>query len=171
MTVLVLMGVSGCGKTTVGAQLAAHLGWPMLEGDDLHPPANIAKMAAGTPLTDADRWPWLHAIAARIAAWRAAGRSGIVTCSALKRAYRDILVAGHPDVRVVYLQGDKALIQARLAGRHGHFMPPALLDSQFAALESPTAEERPIVVHVGPPAAAIVAEILDTLRVEHIAGP
>jgi carbohydrate kinase (thermoresistant glucokinase family) len=170
MTVLILMGVSGSGKTTIAKQLADVLHWPILEGDDLHPPANIAKMSAGTPLTDEDRWPWLRAIAAKIESWRAVGQSGTVTCSALKRTYRDILVGGHADVRVVYLQGDKALIAGRLAARHGHFMPAGLLDSQFATLEEPAADEHPITVHIGPPAEAVVADILAALRVEHIAG-
>jgi gluconokinase len=170
MTVLILMGVSGSGKTTIARQLANVLHWPIQEGDDLHPPANVAKMSAGTPLTDEDRWPWLHAIAAKIETWRVAGNSGIVTCSALKRAYRDILVAGHADVRVVYLQGTKELIAGRLAARRGHFMPAALLDSQFATLEEPAADEHPITVHIGPPAGAVVADILAALRVEHIAG-
>jgi carbohydrate kinase (thermoresistant glucokinase family) len=159
VTVLVVMGVAGCGKTTVGAALAAQRGWRFQEGDALHPPANVAKMAGGTPLTDADRWPWLAAIAAVIDGWRAAGESGVVTCSALKRAYRDVLVGERPDVRLVYLRGDKTLIAGRMAARKGHFMPPALLDSQFATLEEPGADERPIVVDIGPPAAEIVAAI------------
>jgi len=159
VTVLVVMGVAGCGKTTVGAALAAQRGWRFQEGDALHPPANVAKMAGGTPLTDADRWPWLGAIAAVIDGWRAAGESGVVTCSALKRAYRDVLVGDRPDVRLVYLRGDKALIAGRMAARKGHFMPPALLDSQFATLEEPSADERPIVVDIGPPAVEIIAAI------------
>ncbi len=148
--ILVVMGVSGCGKTTVARALAEQLGWAFQEGDALHPPANVAKMSAGTPLTDADRWPWLHAIAAVIDGWRARGENGIVTCSALKRAYRAVLIGDRPDVRLVYLAGDKALIAGRMAARKGHFMPAALLDSQFAALEVPGAEERPIVVDIGP---------------------
>ena len=167
MPVLVVMGVSGCGKTTIAAGLAAALGWPMLEGDALHPPANVAKMSAVTPLDDADRWPWLRAIAARIDDWRAADSSGIVTCSALRRAYRDILVAGQPDVRIVFLQGDQALIAARLAGRHGHFMPSALLASQFATLEEPGPDENPITIRIGPPAEAITNEILAVIRQQY----
>jgi len=157
--ILVVMGVSGSGKTTVARGLAERLGWRFQEGDALHPPANVAKMAAGTPLTDADRWPWLHAIAAVIDAWRAEGASGVVTCSALKRAYRDILVGDRADVRLVFLRGDKALIAARMAARRGHFMPPALLDSQFATLEAPGPDERPIVVAVDAAPEAIVAEV------------
>ena len=134
MTVVVLMGVAGCGKTTVGQSVAARKGWAFQEGDALHPPANVAKMAGGTPLTDEDRWPWLHAIAGVIDGWRAAGRSGVVTCSALKRAYRDILIGDRADVRLVYLRGEKAVIAGRMAGRSGHFMPAALLDSQFQGL-------------------------------------
>ena len=148
--VLVVMGVSGSGKTTVARGLAERLGWRFQEGDALHPPANVAKMSAGTPLADEDRWPWLAAIAAVIDGWRAEGVSGIVTCSALKRAYRAVLIGDRADVRLVYLAGDKALIAGRMAARKGHFMPAALLDSQFAALEVPGAEERPITVDIGP---------------------
>ena len=154
------MGVSGSGKTTVAKALAEHLGWRFQEGDALHPPQNVAKMAAGTPLSDADRWPWLTAIAAVIDGWRAAGVSGIVTCSALKRAYRQVLVGDRADVRLVYLAGSKALIAGRMAARKGHFMPAALLDSQFATLEPPEADETPIVVDIGPEPAAIVAELV-----------
>ena len=159
MTVLVVMGVSGSGKTTIAVPLAKSLGWRFQEGDDLHPPANVAKMHSGTPLTDADRWPWLRAIAALIDEWRAAGLSGVITCSALKRVYRDILIGDRPDVRLVYLQGDRALIAGRLQARHGHFMPATLLDSQFATLEEPGPDERPITVHIGPAPEVLVAEI------------
>jgi len=164
MPVLLLMGVSGCGKTTIGAALAERLGWAFLEGDALHPPANVAKMAAGTPLEDADRWPWLRAIAARIDAWRSAGTSGVVACSALKRAYRDVLIGDRGDVRLVYLRGDKDVIAARLAARKGHFMPPGLLDSQFRTLEEPGADEHPMTVAVGDPPDVIIANILEQLR-------
>ena len=129
----------------------------------MHPPANVAKMASGTPLTDEDRWPWLHAIAALIDAWRAEGASGVITCSALKRAYRDILIGDRPEVRLVYLQGEKPLIAERMAARHGHFMPPTLLDSQLATLEEPGPDERPITVHIGPSPDALVAEIVQRL--------
>ena len=157
--ILVVMGVAGSGKTTVARTLAERLGWRFQEGDALHPPANVAKMSAGTPLTDEDRWPWLHAIAAVIDTWRAEGASGIVTCSALKRAYRDILIGPREDVRLVHLAGEKAVIAARMAARKGHFMPTALLDSQFATLEPPGTDENPILVDIGPEAEAIILEL------------
>jgi gluconokinase len=164
VTVLVLMGVSGCGKTTVGAALAERLGWEFLEGDALHPPANVTKMAAGTPLNDEDRWPWLRAIAARIDAWRTDGVHGVVACSALKRVYRDALIGARDDVRLVYLRGDKDVIAARLAARKGHFMPPGLLDSQFRTLEEPGVAERPLVIAIGDVPDVIVENILEQLR-------
>jgi gluconokinase len=159
-SVLVVMGVSGSGKTTVAALLAGRLGWDFEDADDLHPAANIAKMHAAIPLTDADRWPWLHAVASWIDGNRGAGRHGVVACSALKRSYRDIIIGGRPDVRLVYLQGDRQLITARLACRHGHFMPAGLLASQFAALEEPTADERPIVVSIDRRPKEIVDDLL-----------
>lgn len=164
--VLVVMGVSGSGKTSVAEALAARLGWPVQEGDALHPPANVAKMAGGTPLTDADRWPWLDRIAAWIDAQLAAGVNGIVTCSALKRAYRERLVGDRRGVRLVFLQGERELIAARLAARRGHFMPPSLLDSQFATLEPPGPEEHPITVHVSAPPEALAARIIAALGAE-----
>ena len=157
------MGVSGSGKTTIAKGLADRLGWPLLEGDDLHPPSNVAKMHAGTPLTDADRLPWLHAIAAWIDARVAANEPGIVTCSALKHAYREILLDDRAHVRLVYLQGDKALIAKRLADRKGHFMPLSLLDSQFDTLEEPTADEHAIVVHIGGPPDDVVNKVIAAL--------
>jgi gluconokinase len=163
MTVVVVMGVSGCGKTTIAQGVADRLGWQMLEGDKLHPQANIAKMKAGTPLTDDDRWPWLHAIADAIDKWRGGGVSGVVACSALKRAYRDILIGARTDVVLVYLQGSHDLIASRMAARHGHFMPTGLLDSQFATLEEPGEAERPIVVSIVPPPDAIVETVLEKL--------
>jgi gluconokinase len=162
--ILIVMGVSGSGKSTVGALLAGRLGWALIEGDDLHPQANIDKMAHGIPLDDADRAPWLAAIGAKMDAWRAEGSRGVVTCSALKRAYRDTLAAGRPEVRFIYLQGDKALIAERLARRLGHFMPPALLDSQFAALEEPAAEEPVLTVAIGPAPKQLVQDIVDRLK-------
>jgi carbohydrate kinase (thermoresistant glucokinase family) len=161
--VIIVMGVSSSGKTTVAKLLAETLGWQYQEGDALHPPENVAKMSSGTPLTDADRWPWLHAIAERIDTWRRRGESGVVTCSALKRAYRDILIGDRPDVGLVYLKGSHDLIAARMARRKGHFMPPSLLDNQFATLEEPSADERPIVVDVGETPFRIVEEIMRRL--------
>src|SRR5216683_5843971 len=121
--VVVVMGVSGSGKTTVAKLLAETLGWQFEEGDTLHPPANVEKMSAGVPLTDADRLPWLRKIAETIDGWRARGESGVVTCSALKRSYRAIVVGDRPEVRLVYLQGSPALIRGRIAARQAHFMP------------------------------------------------
>ena len=123
--ILVVMGVSGSGKTTVGELLAERLGWQYQEGDALHPPENVAKMSGGTPLTDADRIPWLQRIAAQIDEWRGRGEPGVVTCSALKRAYRDIIIGSRPDVGLVYLKGSRELIGQRMAARKGHFMPTA----------------------------------------------
>jgi carbohydrate kinase (thermoresistant glucokinase family) len=163
-TIVVVMGVSGSGKTTVAAMLAGRLKVHFLEGDDLHPPANVQKMRGGTPLTDQDRWPWLYAIAARIDEWRAAGEGGVVTCSALKRAYRRIIVGDRPEVVLVYLKGSSEMIHHRMAQRHEHFMPVALLESQFRTLEEPGPDERPIVVDVAANPAALVATIVDELE-------
>jgi gluconokinase len=170
MAILVVMGVAGSGKTTIAERLARELGWRMLEGDAFHPAANVAKMAAGTPLTDADRWPWLRAIAAEIDTIRMAGGSAVVACSALKRAYRAILIGDRRDCRLVYLRGNPTLIAERLRGRRGHFMPPALLESQFATLEPPGADENPIDTPVGGEPAAIIAALLVRLREEGISG-
>ena len=137
--VIVLMGVSGSGKSTVGKLLAERLGWTFIEGDDFHPPANVAKMRAGTPLTDADRKPWLAALRERVDAACARGENVVLACSALKHAYRDYLEKHEPEcVHYVYLHGSEELIRQRLAARKGHFMPPGLLHSQFEALEPPT---------------------------------
>ena len=134
--IVVLVGVSGCGKTAVGQALAADLGWPFFDGDDFHPEANVAKMAAGTPLTDADRWPWLDRLAAEMAAVNERGADAVFACSALRQAYRDrFRRAG--DVRFVHLKGDHDTIAARLAARSHRYMPPTLLASQFATLEEP----------------------------------
>ena len=159
MTVL-LMGVSGSGKSTVGPALAAELNWPFLDADILHPQANVTKMASGIPLTDADRWPWFDRIVAEMRRYAAAGKNVVIACSALKQAYRDRL-AGGGSVRVVYLKGDAETIAPRLAGRRGHFMPPSLLASQFATLEEP---DNAIVVDITQPVAAQVAAIRRALR-------
>jgi carbohydrate kinase (thermoresistant glucokinase family) len=135
--VLVIMGVTGAGKTTVGEKLASELGWRFHDADDFHPPANKVKMNAGVPLTDEDRWPWLRALRSVIEQALADGAHAVVTCSALKQAYRDVLAGGLEGVRFVHLTGDPGVVAARLAGRHGHFMNPALLDSQIATLEPP----------------------------------
>ena len=162
-TVLVVMGVSGAGKTTIGEALAARLGWTFQEGDAFHPKANIAKMASGHPLDDADRAPWLARVEAWISHQLAAGRSGIIACSALKQTYRHALVAGRDDVILVYLHGGQDLIAERLKARHGHFMPPALLASQIAALEVPDPQEKPIEVDIAQPVAAQVDDIVEVL--------
>lgn len=151
-----VMGVSGAGKSTVGALLAERLGLPFADADAFHPAENIRKMSAGIPLTDADRWPWLAAIGAWLDARAAEGGGGVATCSALRRAYRARLLEGRPGVRLLYLRGEPALIAARQAARAGHFMPPALMQSQFEALEEPGPEERPIVLPVEDPPERIV---------------
>jgi carbohydrate kinase (thermoresistant glucokinase family) len=161
--VIVVMGVASSGKTSLGERLANHLGWPFRDADSFHPPENVAKMSGGTPLNDDDRKPWLAAIAAWIDDLRAAGRNGIVTCSALKKRYRDVIVGDRPDVALVYLKGSRALIGARMAARQHHFMPPALLDSQFAALEEPGEDERPLVAPVDLPKAEIERLVLGEL--------
>ena len=158
--VVVLMGVSGAGKTEIGTRLAKALGGTFAEGDDYHPPANVAKMRAGVPLDDADRGPWLEAMSREIGAWLDAGRTVVLACSALKQRYRDILKAGRPGVRFVHLKGDEALIRARLADRRGHYMPASLLESQLAALEEPSDA---ITVAIDAPPDAIVAEICEAL--------
>lgn len=157
------MGVSGSGKSTVAEGLAERLGWPFLEGDTLHPPANVAKMAAGTPLTDDDRWPWLEAIAAWIAAREAEGTPSISSCSSLKRAYRDLLRKGAPRVRFVHVAGDQAVLAARLGARKGHFFPAQLLASQFATLEPPGPDEDAVIVDLDQPPEAQVGAALAAL--------
>lgn len=160
---LVVMGVSGSGKSTIADHLARRLGWAYEDGDRFHPASNVAKMSAGHPLTDEDRWPWLQAIADEIDRLAASGERAVIACSALKRAYRDILVHGREDVRIVFLDGTRDLIAARLAARKGHFMPSGLLTSQFATLERPGADERPIIVSIDAPVEAIVDDIVNQL--------
>jgi gluconokinase len=162
-TALIFMGVSGCGKSTIADLVARQLGLPLIEGDDLHPPANIAKMTQGIALNDDDRRPWLEAIAARIDVWRQAGEQGIVTCSSLRHAYRDILRSGHTDVRFVFLKGSYALLLSRMQHRQRHFMPASLLESQFATLEEPGPDEA-ITVSIEQPAEGIVADTLAQLQ-------
>jgi gluconokinase len=159
--VLIVMGVSGTGKSTVAGMLAGHLGWELREGDDLHPAANVAKMSAGIPLTDEDRWPWLDEIVAWIDEQAAEQAPGIVTCSALRRSYRDRL--RRPNVIFVHLAGEREVIAARMAARLDHFMPTGLLDSQFATLETPGPDENVITVNLAHGPSEEVAEILKAL--------
>jgi len=161
---LVVMGVSGSGKSTIGESVAKRLHWSYEDGDKFHPASNVAKMSAGEPLTDEDRWPWLQAIADEIDRLAASGARAVIACSALKRSYREILVHGRNDVRIVFLDGTQDLIAGRLAARKGHFMPPGLLASQFRTLERPGADERPITVSIDAPVARIVDEIVSQLH-------
>jgi gluconokinase len=165
VSVLVVMGVSGSGKSTIAAMLAHRLHWLYEDGDWFHPKKNIEKMHHGEPLNDEDRWPWLHAIADWIDATRRSGNHGIVACSALKRAYRDILIGSRTDVRLIYLKGDPDLIARRVAARADHFMPPQLLDSQFRVLQEPAADERPITVKIAPHPREIVETIVKKLNI------
>ena len=161
---LVVMGVSGCGKTSVGRALAQALGSGFIEGDELHPPANVARMAAGTPLTDADRAGWLAEIGRRLGQAHAAGTGLVVSCSALKRSYRDGLRAACPGLLFVHLHGSADLLRQRLLKRTGHYMPPSLLDSQLATLEPPAADEAAITFDIAPPTAQVVAAALAQLQ-------
>jgi gluconokinase len=166
--IVVVAGVSGSGKSTIGGLLAGRLGWDFEDGDALHPAANIAKMLSGIPLTDDDRRPWLQTVGSWIDQQIAAGKSAVVACSALKRSYRDMLRQGRPAVRMVMLNADRGELAARLAARHGHFFPAQLLDSQLAALELPAPDEPCLVVSaVGPPA-AVAEEIIRRLQ---LTGP
>jgi len=160
---LIVMGVSGAGKSTIGEALAARLGWRYQDGDAFHPESNVAKMRAGHPLTDEDRWPWLHAIADEIDQVCKSGSHVIIACSALRRAYRDVLLGGRNDVRLVFLDGTEPLIGDRLNHRTGHFMPPGLLASQFATLERPDTAEHAVRVSIDAPVETIVDDILNQL--------
>ncbi len=161
---LIVTGVAGSGKTTVALELARRLGCPFADADDFHPPANVAKMAAGFPLTDEDRWPWLEAIAAWIRARAAAGETAVVTCSALRRAYRDVLRAASPGARFVHLTGPRGLLEQRIGGRRGHFMAASMLDSQLGILEPLAPDEPGITVDVSPAPPVIVSRILKQLE-------
>lgn len=163
---VVVMGVSGSGKTTLARGIAERLGWEFLEGDELHPRANVEKMAAGTPLTDEDRRPWLLAVGAWIDRCGAAGTSAVLTCSALRRSYRDLLRRGRPGVRFCHVTADPELIARRVEQRRGHYMPPSLLPSQLATLE-PLAEDEPgVTVSAGGPADDVLTEALTRLGLE-----
>jgi gluconokinase len=164
--VVVVMGVSGSGKSTIGALLAGRLHWEYEDADWLHPAANVEKMHSGIPLTDEDRWPWLNAVAEWIDHCRRSGERGVIPCSALKRRYRAVLIGDRPDVRLVYLKGSEALIARRIAARHEHFMPASLLHSQFEALEEPGRDENPITVSIEPRPGQIVMQILAALQTE-----
>jgi gluconokinase len=161
---LVVMGVSGSGKTTIADKLAERLGWTCEDGDTYHPKSNVEKMSAGHPLTDEDRWPWLNAIADEIERVCSASGHAVVACSALKRTYRDVLLRGRDDVRIVFLNGTQKLIADRLAARKGHFMPPGLLDSQFKTLEPPGPDENAIDVSIDAPVDTIVDDIVGKLQ-------
>jgi len=169
--VVIVMGVSGCGKSTVGALLALQLRWEFEDADWFHPAANVDKMHSGIPLTDEDRRPWLAAVAAWIDKTRCSGGHDVIACSALKRRYRDVLIGDRPDVRLVYLKGDEALIARRIATRHEHFMPRSLLHSQFEALEEPGPAENPVIVSIEPRPREIVAQILSALNMVQRAQP
>lgn len=160
---IVVMGVSGSGKSTTGGALAARLGWPFIEGDGFHPEANVAKMRAGVPLDDDDRAPWLQALAQAFARNQAAGQGSVMGCSALKRAYRDILRGGAPRVRFLHVHGSRALLEERLQSREGHFFPAKLLDSQLATLEMLGPDEDGVVVDMALPVADQVAQALRLL--------
>ena len=160
---IIVMGVSGSGKSTIGALLAEALGWPFADADGFHPAANVAKMAAGQPLTDEDRWPWLDAIATHIDAARGTGQPVVVACSALRRAYRERLRAGHGDLIFLHLTGAPEVIATRQAARQGHFMPPSLMASQFATLEDPAEEVDAVTVSVSASLHEVVATALEQL--------
>ncbi len=162
--VAVIMGVSGSGKTTVAQRVAAEFGWPFQEGDALHPASNVAKMAAGVPLTDEDRAPWLAKVADWIQARLTAGENGLVTCSALKRSYRELIGNGTPGVQIVYLHGDRATLDAHVHGRHHEYMPTTLLDSQLVTLEEPTPDEHVFQVDVSGTVDHTVDEIVRHIR-------
>ncbi len=162
--VVIVMGVSGSGKTTVARGIAAAMGWPFAEGDDFHSDANVAKMASGHPLTDDDRWPWLRSIGEWIDAHLRSGSGAVVTCSALRRVYRDLLREGRPGVRFCHVASDAGLIADRLAHRKGHYMPPSLLPTQLAALEPLQPDEPGVVVPGGGTAQEVVRLALDELH-------
>jgi gluconokinase len=169
--IVIVAGVSGSGKTTVGAMLAGRLGWRFADADDFHPAANVEKMRAGIPLTDADRWPWLQALAAWMDERIAQGKSAVITCSALKRAYRDLLLGGRPQAQMIFLAVDREVLARRLAARHGHFFPGQLLGTQMDALEPPGPDERVISIVPADEPADTVASIVAVLWPGEDGGP
>jgi carbohydrate kinase (thermoresistant glucokinase family) len=160
---IIVMGVSGVGKTTVAAVLAQRLGWEFIDGDAFHPASNVEKMRGGIPLTDDDRWPWFARLAGEIDRRRPVGQPLVIACSALKRVYRKALTGDHRDVCTVYLQGDRKLIMQRLSGRKGHYFPATLLDSQFAVLEEPHPDEHALIFGADRGIEEIVDDIMRTL--------
>ena len=162
--VVVVMGVSGCGKSTLGRALAEALGVPYVEGDELHPARNVVLMAAGTPLTDADRAGWLDRIGERLAQADRLGTGAVVTCSALKRIYRDRLRQASPSLRLLHLHGDPGLLAERIGQRTGHYMPPTLLPSQLQTLEVPALDEAAVVLDIATPPEVLVSQALQALR-------
>jgi gluconokinase len=164
---VIVMGVSGSGKTTVAKGIAERMGWEFAEGDDFHPRANVEKMAAGHPLTDEDRWPWLRAIGAWIDEREAEGTCAVLTCSALRRVYRDLLREGRPNVRFCHVEADPDLIAERLSHRQGHYMPPSLLPSQLATLEPLQADEPGVVVSAKETPEEVVDQAIEVLGLEH----
>jgi gluconokinase len=164
---IVVMGVAGSGKTTLASNLAERLGVPFVEGDSLHPPVNVRKMASGVPLTDQDRWPWLEAIGERMEAERSTGHGVVVACSALKRAYRDCLRGKvHGKIHFVLLDGSRQLISDRMRQRKGHFMPAKLLDSQFATLERPTPDEHAVILDISHKPSDLVEQAVKSITPE-----
>lgn len=171
VTHLIIMGVAGCGKTTSAQQLSALLGWPVAEADDFHPQSNVTKMASGVPLTDEDRWPWLSSLRDWMTSRAREGRSTIVTCSALKRSYRDLLAGAEGRVRFVHLQVPPSELKERMEHREGHFMPPSLLPSQLATLEPLDAEEDGVVVDSRPTPELTLAAIVEALDLPAAPAP
>ena len=168
--IVIVAGVSGSGKTTVGALLAGRLGWQFADADDFHPAANVEKMRAGIPLTDADRGPWLRVIGAWMDERIARGEDAVVGCSALKRSYRDLLLGGRPEARMVFLAPDREVLARRMAARHGHFFPEQLLGTQLDALEPPGPDERVLTVVPADDPAATVTSIIALLCIGGPAG-
>ena len=163
-TQIIVMGVSGSGKSTIGALIAGALGVPFVDGDALHPQSNIEKMAGGKPLNDDDRWPWLTVVGQTLAEAGATGKGMVIACSALRRAYRQTILDSAPQARFVHLDGSREVLSARIEGRSGHFMPPSLLDSQFATLEPLGADEPGMVIDIDQAVAEIVSEAVAKIR-------